>query len=280
MGYTRLIVFTCLIAVVFSISTSTSINNPVSQLESDLAVALIDAVTNLEGGREEEQHLAAASEIRELQPDSPEINDIRFHAQLCHTVNCRDSLNNWDCKECLQVLPDGEVLNYFKTAPNDIVGQIIRSKAYVTCAQDYIRSDQRSYINNQQDIGRRHNGRLVPYPPVTGGFVNNGCFQGFSEINHTMITTISDQIELHPDYRIHVIGHSFGGCIASLAGLELLQRVHKLNSTKLSVYTLGKTRVGNKAFVDFHDRTGIDHKRMVAKADCTYQTIDYAIQFD
>ncbi|KAI9280862.1 Alpha/Beta hydrolase protein [Umbelopsis sp. AD052] len=261
MGYTRLIVFTCLIAVVFSISTSTSINNPVSQLESDLVVALIDAVTNLEGGREEEQHLAAASEIRELQPDSPEINDIRFHAQLCHTVNCRDSLNNWDCKECLQVLPDGEVLNYFKTAPNDIVGQIIRSKARKTI---FVQIRGATSTTNRILF---LDGRLVPYPPVTGGFVNSGCFQGFSEINHTMITTISDQVQLHPDYRIHVIGHSFGGCIASLAGLELLQRVQKLNSTKLSVYTLGKTRVGNKAFVDFHDRTGIDHKRMVAKAD-------------
>ncbi|KAI8577401.1 hypothetical protein K450DRAFT_201224 [Umbelopsis ramanniana AG] len=269
MGYARLIVFTCLIAVVFSNSTSTALNKRASQFEEDLTVALADAILTFEGGIGEEQHLPAASEIREFQPDSPEINDLRFHAQLCHTVNCRDSLNNWDCEECLQILPDGEVLNYFKTAPHDIVGQIIRSKALTN--HDFERR-KTVFVQIRGATSRTNkiltlDGRLVPYLPAPGGFVNSGCFQGFSEINQTMITTISDQVELYPDYRVHVIGHSLGGCIASLAGLELLQRVHKLKSTKLSVYTLGKSRVGNQAFVDYHDSTGIDHKRMVAKAD-------------
>jgi hypothetical protein len=135
MGYARLIIFTCFIAVAFCNSTTTSLNKRDIKLDEALTVALADAILNFEGGTMEEQYLPAASEIRELQPNSPEINDLRFHAQLCHTVNCRDSLNNWDCDECLKVLPDSEVLNYFKTAPNDIVGQIIRSKAYVICVK-------------------------------------------------------------------------------------------------------------------------------------------------
>lgn len=45
--------------------------------------------------------------------------------------------------------------------------------------------------------------------------------------------------------------------------------------TVIKLHFLGKTRVGNQAFVDYHDSTGIDHKRMVAKTDGTYKKIDY-----
>jgi hypothetical protein len=133
MIYTRLIVFACLITVTFSNPASTPLSKRDPSLEEALTIALADAILGSRGGIAEEQYLPAASNILELQPNSPEINDLRFHAQLCHTVNCRDSLNNWDCDECLEVLPDGEVLNYFKTSPSDIVGQIIRSKKYVIC---------------------------------------------------------------------------------------------------------------------------------------------------
>jgi len=135
MIYTRLIVFACFITVAFSNPAGTPLSKRDTTFEEDLTIALTDAILSSRGELAAEQHLPAASGILELQPDSPEINDLRFHAQLCHTVNCRDSLNNWDCKECLQVLPDGEVLNYFKTSPNDIVGQIIRSKTYVICVK-------------------------------------------------------------------------------------------------------------------------------------------------
>lgn len=135
MIYTRLIVFACFITVAFSNPASTPLSKRDPSFEEALTIALADAILGSRGGIAEEQYLPAASAILELQPNSPEINDLRFHAQLCHTVNCRDSLNNWDCEECLEVLPDGEVLNYFKTSPSDIVGQIIRSKKYVICVK-------------------------------------------------------------------------------------------------------------------------------------------------
>lgn len=122
-------------SVAFSNPAGTSLSKRDSNLEEALTIAFADAILSFRGGLAEEQHLPAATDILEFQPDSPEVNDLRFHAQLCHTVNCRDSLNNWDCAECLEVLPDGEVLNYFKTSPSDIVGQIIRSKMYFICVK-------------------------------------------------------------------------------------------------------------------------------------------------
>lgn len=79
--------------------------------------------------REAERRLPPATSIQELDPHCAEVDDLRFHARLCRTVNCRQSLNNWDCENCTSVLPDGEVLVYFNTAPHDIIGQIVRSKS-------------------------------------------------------------------------------------------------------------------------------------------------------
>jgi len=112
-----------------------------------------------------------------------------------------------------------------------------------------------------------YNNIMVPYPPARGAFVHGGCMTALNEIKETMVATVVDQVALYRDFKIHVIGHSFGGCIASLAGLELIQRVKNLKLSNLSVYTLGKPRLGNLAFVQYHDSTGMDHKRIVSKSD-------------
>lgn len=52
----------------------------------------------------------------------------------------------------------------------------------------------------------------------------------------------------HPDYKLVLVGHSLGGAVAALAGLEMQSR-----GWEPQVTTFGEPRVGNKAFVRFLD---------------------------
>jgi hypothetical protein len=133
MGYRRLLIFTYFIAVTFRIPSIAGLSTLAGSPSE--AYTFIDLIFNSQAGIADEQHLPTASGVQKFPPDSQLVKDLRFHAELCLTVNCRDSLRNWDCDLCLKVLPDGEVIKDFKTYPNDITGQIVRSKAYVICVK-------------------------------------------------------------------------------------------------------------------------------------------------
>jgi hypothetical protein len=137
MKFPRLSVLVCvtLTSLLITCIRATSIYNSALHDISYYVVkrAVVDPMNISEDGPEKfryaEKELPKATSIEELDPNSPEVMDLRWHSRLCHTVNCRQSLNNWDCENCAELLPDGEVLVYFNTAPHGIVGQIIRSKA-------------------------------------------------------------------------------------------------------------------------------------------------------
>ncbi|KAI2715999.1 hypothetical protein DTO012A7_3486 [Penicillium roqueforti] len=65
-------------------------------------------------------------------------------------------------------------------------------------------------------------------------------------------TTILPQLSLlhkkHPDYAITLVGHSLGGAVAALAGLEM-----RLKGWDATVTTFGEPMVGNEAFAAFLD---------------------------
>jgi hypothetical protein len=51
-----------------------------------------------------------------------------------------------------------------------------------------------------------------------------------------------------PQYEIHLIGHSLGGAVAALAGLEL-----RAKGAQVVVTTFGEPRIGNKGLVEYID---------------------------
>ncbi|KAJ5647572.1 Lipaseclass 3 [Penicillium lividum] len=59
---------------------------------------------------------------------------------------------------------------------------------------------------------------------------------------------LSDARRNFPDYEITLVGHSLGGAVAALAGLEM-----KLKGWNPSVTTFGEPMVGNQEFVEFLD---------------------------
>ncbi|KAK3355032.1 Alpha/Beta hydrolase protein [Neurospora tetraspora] len=62
----------------------------------------------------------------------------------------------------------------------------------------------------------------------------------------------------HPDYPVHLVGHSLGGAVAALAALEIRL---SLGWQDVQVTTFGEPRIGNQALVDYLDKAfGLDNE--------------------
>lgn len=102
----------------------------------------------------------------------------------------------------------------------------------------------------------------VPYPsPDDGGeapekpshectncTVHSGFLSTWQDAREDVIPKLVELHKQHPDYPIHLVGHSLGGAIACLAALELKV---SLGIDDVIVTTFGEPRLGNHALVKF-----------------------------
>ncbi|WP_156254596.1 lipase family protein [Sandarakinorhabdus oryzae] len=73
---------------------------------------------------------------------------------------------------------------------------------------------------------------------------------GFNRLRETMQSQIDQSLRAAgPFRRIHIVGHSLGGALATLNGATLIARGER----RVSIYTFGAPRVGNWAFVRWLD---------------------------
>lgn len=79
--------------------------------------------------------------------------------------------------------------------------------------------------------------------------VHNGFYKRFKEIQNQIFPTIEKLTEVFPNYRIVTTGHSMGGSLATLIGLEL-----SLIGYKPLVITYGSPKVSNDQLSTFMDR--------------------------
>lgn len=88
---------------------------------------------------------------------------------------------------------------------------------------------------------------------LIGGEVQNYFKQAFDKLSPCVFQSISELVSQFPDYNVIVTGHSLGGAIASLSAAAL---VHKgiVTGNKLSLYTFGMPRVGDKGYAFNHDK--------------------------
>ncbi|KAN0086708.1 Alpha/Beta hydrolase fold [Elaphomyces granulatus] len=99
----------------------------------------------------------------------------------------------------------------------------------------------------------------VPYPPVDDGepSAQNGCLnctvhagflKSWNDSRTIVLPAVLDARAQYPDYDIVLVGHSLGGAVAALAGLEM-----HLRGLNPRVTTFGEPRIGNRAFEQFID---------------------------
>ncbi|KAI7200022.1 hypothetical protein D0869_13854 [Hortaea werneckii] len=79
--------------------------------------------------------------------------------------------------------------------------------------------------------------------------VHMGFQRSWTNTRTAILPDLQQQIFLHPDYELHLIGHSLGGAVAALAGLEMLAR-----GAKPKVTTYGEPRIGNRNLAEYIDQ--------------------------
>ncbi|KAL4900603.1 hypothetical protein BDW74DRAFT_170774 [Aspergillus multicolor] len=85
-------------------------------------------------------------------------------------------------------------------------------------------------------------------PDCIDCWVHLGFMNAWRSTRTIILDTISALVDEYPDYTLTLVGHSLGGAVAALAGIEM-----QLRGWNPVVTTFGEPRVGNKAFVDFLD---------------------------
>lgn len=97
----------------------------------------------------------------------------------------------------------------------------------------------------------------VPYPsdPPSGSgshakcancTVHSGFLRSWRHTRRLVLPALEKLREEYPDYAVELVGHSMGGAVAALAGLEL-------QGEGVRVTTFGEPKIGNKGLSDYID---------------------------
>ncbi|OOQ86069.1 extracellular triacylglycerol lipase [Penicillium brasilianum] len=78
--------------------------------------------------------------------------------------------------------------------------------------------------------------------------VHAGFMKSWLNTRPTILPTVLTALQKHPDYEVTLVGHSLGGAVATLAGLEM-----RLKGWNPLVTTFGAPMVGNAPFAGFLD---------------------------
>lgn len=78
--------------------------------------------------------------------------------------------------------------------------------------------------------------------------VHAGFQTSWTHTRKEILVDLETQLKLWPHYSLHLVGHSLGGAVAGLAGLDLLARGYDPTIT-----TFGEPRLGNQGLVNYID---------------------------
>ncbi|KAI8352145.1 lipase [Choanephora cucurbitarum] len=178
-------------------------------------------------------------------------------AAYCDAVT---TSKTWTCTQCKASAPGSVVVAGFNVG-SDTVGFVARSDSDKTIYLGFRGSKTVSnWVTNLNTV-------LTTYTAVSGTKVHKGFYTAAKSAIDSYFPVIQKQLDSYPSYKVVVTGHSLGGALATLAGMELYQREKRLGPSNLSIYTIGQPRVGDPAFAYYVQGTGITVSRSVNERD-------------
>ena len=101
-----------------------------------------------------------------------------------------------------------------------------------------------------------------PYAPkgTSGVQVHYGFTEAYTSVRDVVLKAAKDT----PHKQIVLVGHSLGGALATLAGLDIVENVP---GKDVSVYTYGSPKVGDAAFADAYNTRVSNTYRVVNDTD-------------
>ncbi|KAI9298703.1 alpha/beta-hydrolase, partial [Neoconidiobolus thromboides FSU 785] len=180
-------------------------------------------------------------------------------AALCNDT----SLKNWSCKSC-QNVEGTQLITIFN---NNLFG----TKGYIAVNDN----DQAILLafRGAKDISNwLSTVTLIKFNfgsvNATGALVHSGFLGAMESISSSFLKTLKALLEnpQYSSYKIKVIGHSFGGALATLATIKIKDKLN-LSWDKLELYTYGQPRIGNVKFAEWFDSLPITVARSVKYKD-------------
>ncbi len=93
---------------------------------------------------------------------------------------------------------------------------------------------------------------------TAGAWVHEGFLENFGAIDARVSKEVGDLLAAHPGAKVEVTGHSLGGALAVLCGLEFAWQGFPLST----VCTFGQPRVGDAMFARLCDVTKVGDRRL------------------
>lgn len=78
--------------------------------------------------------------------------------------------------------------------------------------------------------------------------VHSGFYRSWKVTSDAIRPDIQELLSTYPTYQLHLIGHSLGGAVAALAGLDFMSQ-----GWRPTVTTFGEPRIGNKGLATYLD---------------------------
>ena len=82
--------------------------------------------------------------------------------------------------------------------------------------------------------------------------VHSGFYKSYREVRAQVVNELLEKSRLYPQYPITILGHSYGGALASLLALDIAKgNLRKLfDPSRVELITFGSPRVGNAAYAE------------------------------
>ena len=96
--------------------------------------------------------------------------------------------------------------------------------------------------------------------------VHHGFWESWGGISEQVLQSVAKLHEVHPDYRVAVVGHSLGGAEAIIAA-GVVRNQGQWWADNVELYSYGSPRVGNLDTVDFLSKQSTKSHRVTAMDD-------------
>ncbi|KAJ1923752.1 hypothetical protein IWQ60_005666 [Tieghemiomyces parasiticus] len=171
-----------------------------------------------------------------------------------------ETLTSWDCASCA-FFADTQLADYFHSNKNRTFGYVAVNNPLRQVVVAFRGTDNaEQYLTDINLVLKR-------WPDsVEDSKVHDGFLDSYQDVADNLYELAAKELANNPNYNLTIIGHSLGGGVASLAGVDFVMRNKTLGSI-MRVVTFGKPRVGNQEYIEYYNSLNITTDRVVNKND-------------
>lgn len=183
-------------------------------------------------------------------------NNLGFKATYLSAITyCpENSVNDWTCNLCNEI-PNFKVVETFW---DEFTSTFCYFGSLDNC--NYVLAFEGSQDTQDAKIDFNYS-KLVPYKQHPTAKVHGGFWTAYTSIRDEIYSLIKSQQCLDS---LHIVGHSLGGALATLASLDL---VEELEVNNISMISLGAPRVGNTEYARLYDSRVGEYYRLTHARD-------------